>query len=253
MSIMGMPQQPRTYWNTDVLQRMIDDIRKRKQQNPGYKDYMDQRNFQDFAPKQLDTDFETNDLYRQAQQQALSNDRAATAIWEVKNQNKAAYQSYQNALNAPKWGSYQYMPGYKGTGGVAPPKGGYPGLKGVGVGANLGNYKWRGFNLTLNRSAAPRFLGFLSALYARGYRPASIGSYANRNIAGTNTKSLHAYGLAIDIDPRRNPVTWNGQNITALPPRVGALAAKYGLLWGGSWKGSKRDTMHFSVPYGGRY
>jgi hypothetical protein len=86
-----------------------------------------------------------------------------------------------------------------------------------------------------------------------GYKPTSIGGYSNRNIAGTNKKSLHSYGFAIDIDPGRNPVTWNGQNITALPKGVGAMAARYGLMWGGSWKGSKRDTMHFSVPWNHTY
>jgi len=124
-------------------------------------------------------------------------------------------------------------------------------IKGFDINAGLGSYNWRGHNLRLNRSVAPKFMGFLEALYAKGYRPSVIGSHAERNIAGTSTKSLHSYGLAIDIDPSKNPVTWNGQNITVLPPSVGALAAKYGLTWGGDWTGSKRDTMHFSMPYNG--
>lgn len=117
--------------------------------------------------------------------------------------------------------------------------------------APLKSYQWHQFHLTLNSSVAPHFIGFLNALYKKGYRPKVIGSYANRSIAGTSTRSLHSYGDAIDIDPSRNPVTWNGQNITALPPGVGSLAARYGLKWGGSWIHNKRDTMHFSVPYGG--
>lgn len=124
-----------------------------------------------------------------------------------------------------------------------------PGPKGFDINAGLGSYNWRGHNLRLNRSVADNFIGFLDALYVQGYRPTVIGSHAERNIAGSNTPSLHSYGLAIDIDPTKNPVTWNGQNITALPPSVGALAAKYGLTWGGSWTGQKRDPMHFSVPY----
>lgn len=118
--------------------------------------------------------------------------------------------------------------------------------------APLRNYNWHGHHLELNSSVANRFMGFLNALLKNGYTPKIIGSYADRNIAGTNVKSLHSLGLAMDIDPARNPVTWNGHNITALPPGIGALAAKYGLMWGGSWTGQKRDTMHFSVPYGGR-
>lgn len=250
----GVPAKPKSYYNTDVIAKMLEDLRSRKQQAPGYRDYMQPAPFEELAPKKLDTKFTENDLYEQIQQQILTNNRTATDIVRVKAQNKANYQAYQSAKNAQKYyqppkGGYTYNgPGVTPTGPGTKPH--YP--LNAGVGSNLGHYKWRGFNLTLNKNAAGAFVGFLSALYKRGYRPSSIGSYANRNIAGTNSKSLHAYGLAIDIDPGRNPVTWNGHNITALPPGVGALAAKYGLTWGGNWNGSKRDTMHFSVPYGGR-
>lgn len=125
-------------------------------------------------------------------------------------------------------------------------------IKGFNVHAPLKTYNWKGYSLTLNSSVAPRFIGFLNALSSQGYKIKSIGTYANRNIAGTNIKSLHSLGLAMDINPSENPVTYNGHNITNLPPGVGALAAKYGLKWGGAWLHSKRDPMHFSVPYGGR-
>lgn len=134
------------------------------------------------------------------------------------------------------------------------PGGGYSkgGAKGVGVGRNLRTMSFHGIRYTVNASVAGRFQGFLKALYAKGYRPRSIGGYNNRNIAGTGTKSLHAYGLAIDIDPDRNPIYYNGRGGRhGLPPNVGALAAKYGLTWGGNWRNTK-DYMHFSVPYGGR-
>jgi hypothetical protein len=132
-----------------------------------------------------------------------------------------------------------------------------------GGGAVSGNYNfnpqapivtqnWRGYSLTMNSSVIGRFKRFLSALAATGYKIKSVGTYANRNIAGTNTQSLHALGLAMDINPSENPVTYNGHNITNLPRGVGALAARYGIKWGGSWVGSKRDPMHLSVPYGGR-
>jgi hypothetical protein len=118
------------------------------------------------------------------------------------------------------------------------------------INAGLGHYKWNGFNLTVNKSIADNFLGLLNALKKTGYNVTSLGSYANRNIAGTNTKSLHAYGLAIDINPGANPVAYN-QVITNLPKGIGRLAAKYGLAWGGQWNGSKKDPMHFSKPWFG--
>lgn len=130
---------------------------------------------------------------------------------------------------------------------------GYPqGFK-AGVGQYLTTVSAGGHSFTVNRYVAPRFVGFVNALVAQGYKPLSIGGYANRNQAnGSGLKSLHAYGLAIDIDPARNPYIRNpvgGRH--ALPRNVGALAAKYGLSWGGNWRNTK-DYMHFSVPYGGR-
>lgn len=110
---------------------------------------------------------------------------------------------------------------------------------------------FRGREFQVNRQVAPIFLAFLEELWKMGYKPHSIGGHADRNIAGTSTPSLHSYGFAIDVDPTRNPVTRNGRMITDLPPGVGALAAKYGLAWGGNWN-SYKDPMHFSVPWGGR-
>lgn len=118
--------------------------------------------------------------------------------------------------------------------------------------APIVNVQWRGHSFNVNRQVAPIFVAFLDDLWAQGYRPVSIGGHNERNIAGTNTPSLHADGLAIDIDPNLNPVQDNdGFMQTALPPNIRALAARYGLAWGGSWN-SYKDPMHFSVPQGGR-
>lgn len=95
---------------------------------------------------------------------------------------------------------------------------------------------------------AEKFKGFVNELENNGYKINSIGGYANRNIAGTNKKSWHAKGMAIDINPSDNPVTYRGQpgaGKTNLPGNIGSIAAKYGLGWGGNWK-NKLDTMHFS-------
>jgi hypothetical protein len=117
----------------------------------------------------------------------------------------------------------------------------------INLGAGLSTVGTPYGRITVNSSAADNFVGFLRALNRTGYKVTSLGSYANRNIAGTNTRSLHSYGLAIDVNPSQNPVTY-GKIITNLPKGVGRLAAKYGLAWGGNWNGSKKDTMHFSVP-----
>ena len=84
-----------------------------------------------------------------------------------------------------------------------------------------------------------------------------------RFVAGTNRWSMHAYGLAIDINPIENSYV-SGSHVS--PPAgapfadrsrdaegmvhagdevVRAFARKAGWQWGGSWSGAK-DYQHFS-------
>lgn len=78
----------------------------------------------------------------------------------------------------------------------------------------------------------------------------------------THSWSLHAYGEAVDLDPRENPYVGCGmtRDKTALSylkrswhrrgmvtPAVVRLFASIGWGWGGSWYGSTKDYMHFSV------
>lgn len=122
--------------------------------------------------------------------------------------------------------------------------------------AGLTTFQAGGHSWTLNASVAGRFKGFINALTATGYKIKTAGSYADRDQAnGSGQKSLHAYGLAIDINAFGAGNSYNpgnaGVHQTNLPKGISALAAKYGLVWGGDWRNSK-DYMHFSVPYGGR-
>ena len=106
-----------------------------------------------------------------------------------------------------------------------------------------------GIEYTVAAQYASNFKGFVDELEKSGYKIKSIGGYANRNIAGTNTKSYHSLGAAIDINPSANPHLKDGRLQTDMPPNVGAMAAKYGLGWGGNWRSSK-DAMHFSMGAG---
>jgi hypothetical protein len=80
--------------------------------------------------------------------------------------------------------------------------------------------------------------------------------------ATTHHWSMHAYGEAIDLDPRENPYVGCGmtRDKTALSylrrswhrpgmvtPAVRSAFASIGWGWGGSWFGSTKDYMHFSV------
>jgi hypothetical protein len=79
--------------------------------------------------------------------------------------------------------------------------------------------------------------------------------------SGTGHWSMHAYGLAIDINPVENPYVGCGmtRDKTALSyldrsnvrrgmvtPAVVRAFASVGWGWGGSWTGDTKDYMHFS-------
>jgi D-alanyl-D-alanine carboxypeptidase len=78
---------------------------------------------------------------------------------------------------------------------------------------------------------------------------------------GTGSWSMHAYGLAVDVNPRENPYVGCGQSRDpATKPyrdrsrhRPGMVTARVvqafssiGWGWGGAWAGNTKDYMHFS-------
>ena len=78
----------------------------------------------------------------------------------------------------------------------------------------------------------------------------------------THHWSMHAFGEAIDVNPRENPYVGCGmtRDKTALAylkrswhrpgmvtPAVQSVFASIGWGWGGSWVGSTKDYMHFSI------
>jgi hypothetical protein len=79
---------------------------------------------------------------------------------------------------------------------------------------------------------------------------------------GTGTWSNHAYGHAVDLNPLENPYVGCGatydpasrRNLDRSPLRRGMVTPdvvrafrSIGWGWGGSWTGSTKDYMHFSV------
>ncbi len=77
-------------------------------------------------------------------------------------------------------------------------------------------------------------------------------SYVDRRIAGTQVRSLHALGIAIDINPRfGNYWRWdwelseNDEFIprNSVPLEIVNIFEKHGFLWGGRWY--LYDTLHF--------
>jgi len=90
----------------------------------------------------------------------------------------------------------------------------------------------------------------------------AVPSPCSGNVKGTHW-SMHAYGEAVDINPRENPYV--GCGMTRDPTAVSYRKRSYvrpgmvtkviyrrtfatvGWGWGGLWTGSTKDYMHFSV------
>jgi hypothetical protein len=79
--------------------------------------------------------------------------------------------------------------------------------------------------------------------------------------SGTGSWSMHAYGLAVDLNPVENPYVGCGQSRDPssrpyfdrsrhrrgmVTRRVVDAFRAIGWGWGGSWTGSTKDYMHFS-------
>ena len=110
----------------------------------------------------------------------------------------------------------------------------------------------RGLQTQVATALAENLQGLINELEQDyGYEIRSIGGYVDRYIRGTTRKSWHASGIAIDINPY--PDNADGRVLTTNLPNppngseMVALAAKYGLGWGGAWTGGYFDAMHFSA------
>lgn len=108
---------------------------------------------------------------------------------------------------------------------------------------------------TVDARYAQNFKGFVDELESLGYEVRSMSSHRPGSVvAGTGRPSFHSAGMAIDINPEKNPHIQGeaGRNFdpnkTEFKDReqITALANKYGLGWGGNWQSSK-DYMHFSA------
>jgi hypothetical protein len=78
---------------------------------------------------------------------------------------------------------------------------------------------------------------------------------------GTGSWSMHAYGLAVDLNPVENPYVGCGESRDPasrpyrdrsrhrpgmVTPRVVGAFRSIGWGWGGAWAGNTKDYMHFS-------
>ena len=115
-------------------------------------------------------------------------------------------------------------------------------------GSNLTSYNLFGHEVTVNQKIVP----FLDAVQRdvvaakTGYSFDDIQTFNIRSKVGGGGQSLHSWGIAIDINPGRNPYqlgNW-GSPQTDIPGPIIDIFKKYGFAWGGDWPG-ERDPMHF--------
>jgi hypothetical protein len=136
-----------------------------------------------------------------------------------------------------------------------------------------------GWNTPVNPDTKAAWFALEQALTQTGYRAHRAWVYVPRTIAGTGSPSLHAYGLAIDIDHKKptcnvNRPTPDGRPVrfaTAVektdrcrqvradeadtvftPEQVAAVESirtvdgHQVFAWGGRWT-DRKDTMHFQI------
>lgn len=107
--------------------------------------------------------------------------------------------------------------------------------------------------ITVDRRCEPAFRALNACLVAHDYRTrrADTGAYNCRRITGGTGYSLHAYGIAADLNWQTNPY---GRNlVTDMPPAmraaIKAIRTRNGVRvfgWGGDYRTNK-DAMHFEV------
>lgn len=115
-------------------------------------------------------------------------------------------------------------------------------------GSNMINYNLFGNELLINQIVAP-YLDHIQKDVndaKTGYNFTNVTSYNNRPKIWGGGKSLHSWGIAIDINPEQNPYQPGnyGPPQTDIPQKVIDIFKKYGFAWGGDWPG-ERDPMHF--------
>ena len=72
------------------------------------------------------------------------------------------------------------------------------------------------------------------------------GVFAFRLMRAGSRLSTHSWGIAIDIDPKHNALGTPGR----MPRWVVRIFEDIGFIWGGRWKASRCDPMHFQLCSG---
>ena len=104
--------------------------------------------------------------------------------------------------------------------------------------------------LACAEKVAPLLIGF-AAEFHKLIEPidgsADDWGYCYRMVRGSTDKlSNHSSGTALDLNASKHALGKIGTFDAAKVPMIQALAKKYGLTWGGDYRGRK-DEMHFEL------
>lgn len=109
-----------------------------------------------------------------------------------------------------------------------------------------------GTALWVDRATAPVWNAFSAVMKSHDYRfeESAGGTFVCRQIAGTSNFSLHAYGLALDLNPSRNPfkIPLRTDQPRAFRRDLEKIITRSGrqvFQWGGRW--ATPDAMHWQV------
>lgn len=110
-------------------------------------------------------------------------------------------------------------------------------------GARLSQYDFSGNQISVHELLVPYLDNIQKEIKEKkiAYTFDDVQTFNIRSKRGGGGKSLHSWGIALDINPSRNP---QGEP-SDLPAEVIDIFKKYGFFWGGDWGGKDNDPMHF--------
>lgn len=112
---------------------------------------------------------------------------------------------------------------------------------------------WTGVRITVRAGTEAAWAALDAVMKRHGYRPRKgvTGAYNCRPITGGSNYSLHAYGIAADVNWDTNP--YGPVLVTDMPPamvaEIEAIRTVSGATvfrWGGRYAGNK-DAMHYEI------
>jgi len=110
-------------------------------------------------------------------------------------------------------------------------------------GTNLVSYNFFGRPITVNALIVPYLDRVQTDIQDKkiNYSFDNVQAFNLRAKRDGGGLSLHSWGIALDINPERNPQGGDSD----IPPAVIDIFKKHGFFWGGDWTGQDRDPMHF--------